>query len=352
MYKNKLTGISVFLAASIGLFVSQSALAAGTASGLDIDNTASMDYKVGTVGQDAIASNLSTFKVDNKVDLIVTANGDVSVIPNSNDQVLIFSVTNTGNTTQGYLLDALNGAGDTIDMNNVEIWLDGGALDGSYNSADDTLYSTGSNAGDLAPDAAMVVFIVSDTPSTAVDSDSASYNLLATTLNAGSVIIALEDVDGNDSTLVEVVFADGSGSSAEAGNDGSYSTNAIYNVDSASIVFTKSSAVTNDPINGATSPYAIPGATVEYTLDVTNNGSVSANTVVVTDPIPSNTAFAVGSVTSTGTTEYSSDGKATWTYVPVADGNGTDVAVTHVKTTFASIASASSEQLIFSVKIN
>ena len=44
----------------------------------------------------------------------------------------------------------------------------------------------------------------------------------------------------------------------------------------------------SDPINGATSPFAIPGAYVEYTIVVTNQGPgpVDSDSLVITDPLP------------------------------------------------------------------
>jgi len=79
---------------------------------------------------------------------------------------------------------------------------------------------------------------------------------------------------------------------------------------------------------------------------------------VVTDPIPANTAIFVGDLAGAGSgpvvftdgpvpgglsytfaglgspaddLEFSSDGGATWTYVPVPDASGFDPAVTHVR---------------------
>ena len=49
-----------------------------------------------------------------------------------------------------------------------------------------------------------------------------------------------------------------------------------------------------------------PGATLTYTVLVTNNGTGSASAVVVNDPIPANTTYVGGSAAGAGTTiEYS-----------------------------------------------
>lgn len=335
----------------------QPAVAAGTTSGVDVDNTATIDYKVGGVDQTAVNSNLATFKVDNKVDLTVTSNGNASAgAPGSLDHVLSFTVTNTGNTTQGYVLSVVDAAGDTINMDNVEIWLDANG-NGTFESGTDTLYSAGANAGDILPDNDITVFVVSDTPISASDGDTASYTLVATTLNAGTTTVTVADGDGDDSTLVEVVFADGDGSTTqETTRDGKHSATATYTVASAALAVNKSSAVIADGVNVVAPFYAIPGATVEYTIGITNNGGTAATDVVVSDPIPANTSFVVGSISSTPAAtavQYSNDSGTTWTYTPVADGNGVDTAVTDVRATFLSVASGGgTAEVKFQVKIN
>jgi len=88
-----------------------------------------------------------------------------------------------------------------------------------------------------------------------------------------------------------------------------------------------------------------PGTDLAYTSTFTNAGTGAAQSVVITDPIPANTDFKVGSVTqnlgTTGLTvvvAYSSDGGSTWTYTPVSGAGGApagyDRLVTHIRWTF------------------
>jgi len=152
---------------------------------------------------------------------------------------------------------------------------------------------------------------------------------------------------------VQTVFADGAGS-ADPANDGRHSSKDAYKGNSADLAVTKTADVSSDPVNGGTNPKAIPGATVDYSILVDNNGSVSATNVIVVDAVPGSTSFLVGSTSSTpgGTTiEYSDDGGATWTYSPVAGGDGSDPNVTHLRVTFASIANGASGQVDFQVLI-
>ena len=72
-----------------------------------------------------------------------------------------------------------------------------------------------------------------------------------------------------------------------------------------------------------------PGTDLTYAITFTNNGGRIATDLIVRDPIPANTDFKVGSVTSNlGTTgltiaiSYSNDGGTTWTYTPVSGAGG------------------------------
>ena len=291
----------------------QTALAVGTQSGLTISNQATVTYEVGLVPvpQTPILSDdlvtgagPTTFVVDNLVDLTVVSQDALSipVTPGANDQVLEFLVTNTGNTTQGYLLSVVNGALPLIPMANVRIYIDdpGGALPGAFDGAD-TLYGAATNAGDLDPntltplvDAVMTVFIVADTPLTAVDATVNNYSLLAETTDVGTTDL-LDDTVADDSTTVEVVFADGVGPEDpdQVDPDGTHSDSGSYTVGSATLSVTKT-AVVDDGLGGT---YAIPGATVTYTIVVANTGGSAATTVVITDAIPPETTLVLGSIT-------------------------------------------------------
>ncbi|HKZ79140.1 MAG TPA: right-handed parallel beta-helix repeat-containing protein [Pyrinomonadaceae bacterium] len=72
-----------------------------------------------------------------------------------------------------------------------------------------------------------------------------------------------------------------------------------------------------------------PGTDLTYAIEFSNTGGLEATTLVVTDPVPSNTDFKLGSVTTnlgttglTVTVGYSNDGGGTWTYTPVSSGGG------------------------------
>lgn len=68
------------------------------------------------------------------------------------------------------------------------------------------------------------------------------------------------------------------------------------------ISVTKVSSVLSDPVNG-TSParMAIPGALIEYCIQISNTGSATATSVVATDNLPASTTYVAGSMTSGAT---------------------------------------------------
>jgi len=134
----------------------------------------------------------------------------------------------------------------------------------------------------------------------------------------------------------------------------------VFTLAKVNLVIVKSLLTISDPVNGAVNPRAIPGAVVEYTVVVTNQGAGAsdANSIHLSDFVPANSdlvvaniggagsgpvAFTQGSPTSgltytftslaslADSLEFSSDGGTTWTYVPTPNGNGVDSAVTHLR---------------------
>ena len=342
---------------------SVSAHAAGTLSGTPIDNHATINYKVGGLDQTPVDSDTASFVVDSKIDLAVsTSDGSaVLVTPGSSDKVLTFLVTNEGNSTRDVSLTAPNSAtpafgepSEDFDADNISIFVDSNG-NGTY----DVGVDLASFIDELQPDSSVAVFVVSDIALSVGDGDVASTDLIAQAAIGGSVGVQGGDVLTDDSgsadnpATVQTVFADGAGS-ADPANDGRHSSKDAYKGSSADLAVSKTADVSSDPVNGGTNPKAIPGATVDYSILVDNNGTVSATNVVVVDAVPGATAFLVGSTASTpgGTTiEYSDDGGTTWTYVPVAGVDGSDPGVTHLRVTFATIANAASGQVDFQVLI-
>jgi len=114
------------------------------------------------------------------------------------------------------------------------------------------------------------------------------------------------------------------------------------NVSLGKCVYSGASCVTTD----VTIPTFLPGTDLVYSISFSNTGGYLATNFVITDQMPANTDFKVGSVAnSLGTTglavavSYSNDGGATWAYAPASGGGGAlagyDRNVTHVRWAFA-----------------
>jgi uncharacterized repeat protein (TIGR01451 family) len=302
----KRVGLACVALGAIG--ISEQALAAGTASGTTISNTASVNYQVSGVTQPVIQSSptgnststgtATTFVVDNKVNLTVTRQDTVAfpVTPGGTNFYTTYKLTNTGNTAQGYQLAAANEAtgttnpfgtpADAFDMTAATLrrFVSTAACSTStsaptYAPATDTAVLVNT----LAPDACVYVFVVGDTPAVATNGQVSVVRLTATTTAAGTNAAApLGQTVGADTVGVDVVFAD------TVGHDGLEFDNDAYVVATAALSVAKTQALISDPFNNATNPKAIPGAIVEYSIRLTNSGSTNATVVSVTDSLPTN----------------------------------------------------------------
>jgi uncharacterized repeat protein (TIGR01451 family) len=363
LFKPRVCGLLLTLLLFAG--GTQTAFAVGTVSGTTISNSATVNYQVGGIGQTAVLSSpdgltptgvTTDFLVDNKVDVVVTALDIiyVSVAPGSLDQVLTFTVRNDGNTAQDFSLVAAPGADpfggtDNFDATATAVYVENGTTVGFQPVEDVAVY-----IDELAADAFVTVYVVSSISAAQINGDIAAYTLTADAADAGTggaLGAATSATAGADTAAVDVVLADAAGDT-DAQYAGDHSDTSAYQVVTAALAVAKNALVISDPFNLLVNPKAIPGATMEYTITVTNTGA-QADNVVVTDPIPANTTFVGGSVGATGaaTVAYSEDNAATWIAAP------TDPAlVTHIRATFVSIAdgtvTAQVATVTFEVTIN
>ena len=136
----------------------------------------------------------------------------------------------------------------------------------------------------------------------------------------------------------------------------SHLRNATLGVSPATLSVSKTVQTVSDPVNGTSVPYNLPGATLRYTIRISNNGvgNADADSVVMTDPVPANAQVCVATVSNCvaptfidgGTTsglaaaafEYSFVSGATAcdnaSFIgasPTADGNGYDANVTCIR---------------------
>lgn len=309
------TSIRFALAAGLALCALPQAYAAGTTAGSSINNTASVDYTVGGVNQPDVSSNTATFLVDRRINLTVAEVGGAAtqVVPGASGQVTTFTVTNLSNAAMDFRLAAsqdANGATtafsdtDNFDVTGLQVF-----VDSNGNNTYDAGVDTATFVDELAADATISVFVVASIPSGRLNGDTAGVTLTAfaaqSTSGTGAYVatvgtLAADATETNttatdNAAFIDTVFGDGAGDTDAAG-DGRFSDDDEYDVVTAAIVVVKSSTVVNDPFNGTSFPKAIPGATIEYCLDVNNTGAASAGTIVLTDAIPANTTYVSGSI--------------------------------------------------------
>jgi len=329
--------------------------AAGTSSGTMVSNSATVNYQVGSIAQTPVTSAAATFVVDTRIDLsVVTVDtATVKVTPGSSDQVLTFTVTNTGNAIQDfslsqlavssgtanttdYNLDGNGDANDTFDASNIRIFVEDGTSPG-FQAAQDT----GSHIDELAADASTTVYIVVDIALAQASGDISSHHLVAEA-RAGGTASALgaalvEDLGiADNKDTVQVVFGDGSGSDANDNpGDAKYSSQDDYEVQSATVNVTKTSTVISDPFNTTNNPKRVPGAVVEYIITINNStGVVDATNIKLTDLLDAtNLTFLDSGIYSGNDIELNINSGTITTYTGTdADDDGGDFGVSVANT--------------------
>jgi uncharacterized repeat protein (TIGR01451 family) len=284
---------------------SQQSLAGGTEAGTQIDNTATVNYQVGGVSQTAINSNTATFRVDNKVDLTVTrldSTPGISVSPAGTNYVTTFRVTNTGNKLQGYVFNGslagtgdantatntvnpFGGTNDTLTMLNTRTFVS--AVDCTPTSTTPS-YAPGTDTArvidTLAIDDCAYVFVVADADTLANGFSNGAVAVVRLSAEArvagtNAVTTMTNNTNDADTTAEQNVFAD-------PGNNATEAADSVYYVASATLAVAKSSAVISDPVNTAPNFKAIPGAVVEYSIQLTNTGGADATGLIITDTLP------------------------------------------------------------------
>ncbi len=274
--------IAFLLAAPTGL-----AWAIGTPAGSQITNQASATFTVGA-GNFTVQSNITTTLVAEILDLQVTWQdaSDVPSAPGSSGNVLTFSLSNTGNGQDSYSLAVDDGlTGDDFDPIFADIYLDSNG-NGSFDPGVDTLYVPGVNDPDLISDASLAIFVMSDIPGGTAEGAIGASRL---EVQSGTGIGSPGDV---------LAGAGEGGADAMIGNAGGQGeADGRYVVLTLTLNIVKGATI-SDPFGG-TEP--VPGALISYTLSVTIIGSGTAQSVVITDPIPGHTSYDLGSLTLNGT---------------------------------------------------
>jgi uncharacterized repeat protein (TIGR01451 family) len=276
-------GISVAMAAALLPF---GARAAPTVAGTTISNTATATYDDPDGVQKTTPSNTVNILVDELLDVtVVSADpGDMPAAPGSTNQVLSFTVTNTGNGSEAFRLTP-NGTvgGDQFDPTTTSIVIDNG--NGVYDPGVDVVYTPGSNDPVLAPEASAKIFVLSTIPGGAANGARGAVTLTAaavTGIGAPGTSFPGLGQGGGDAVV---------GSSGADGVD-----DGAYVVQTATVALVKSATV-SDPFGGTES---VPGSIITYTLVATVTGNGTLSNMVIGDAIPVGTTYRPGTITLQG----------------------------------------------------
>jgi hypothetical protein len=365
--------IALLVGAALLALVSQNVWAVGTASGTVVSNTATMNYSVGGVAQSAIGSSptgntsgagtATTFVVDNKVNLTVAESNSTvtSSSAGATNQVTTFTVTNNGNTAQGYNLVAANASGSPTVFgvaDNIDVTVSAVFVDSNGNGIYDAATDIASAISSLAPGASVSVFVLATIPAAATNGQQAVVTLTATTTTAGTSTPVVETVGANTAG-VDIVFADAGNAlsdpfAANTARDAIGIAQDAYRIVSSVITVNKTATVLCDPFNGITSPKNIPGAIVQYAIVISNAAGTGASATLTTiidtlaatvthDPglrVPTNAATCIAGTSSSGFKIVSSVGArilggATGVMTNAMDSDGAHIAGQAVTVTFA-----------------
>lgn len=360
----------------LGLAMVPCSHAAGTASGTVVSLGATADYQVGGVTQPQVSTaSPAEFMVDTRVDMTVAESGSsyTNVAPGAANQVLTFTVTNTGNATQDFALSAATvaiGGDDPIDTGTntvdftptiVRVYEDVN-INGSYDAGIDRL----DYIDELAADGSVTVIIEANIPNTQTDGQVAACILTATAADGSTpgtqgAVTAETTGANNDSLLAadaDVAFGDGAGL-IDAANDGTHSASDAFLVAAAVISISKSVAVISDPLNGVTNPIIIPGAVMEYTIMVINaaGSGASATSLQVTDDLSTESthiAFATdtyGAGTGIRVTAPNINGGAATDLTNASDGDEGTFAANVVTVAGITLAPTESATVVYRVQV-
>lgn len=310
---------SVLLMASLclsNMILLKSAHAQGVAAGTDISNTVLVSYDIDGTAQQPIESSPTgnstsgtgngqgtAFKVDRKVDLNITSNGDATVALGSTQAELSFTLVNEGNDSQEFKLSTNSTLGtDDFDTSSctktVTAVTPGSPLPGV------TLPTTGNIK--LKADQQASISVKCDIP---LD-DSGSPILSGQSSLLSLVAITEKNIDGSstsqtttpdDVLVIDTVFSDSSGTD-DVNRDASHSTRANYIASTSTnppptLAINKSIVEVKDTSGGNT---AVTGSEVTYRIQVTTSGIGTINDVVITDITPAEMSYKPTTITLDG----------------------------------------------------
>lgn len=352
------------------------AQAANTSAGIQITNSASMSYEVNGATQATVNASASLL-VDARVALGISEQGttveDTALTYEPDGagngkyyRVGVFQISNAGNIKTVYDLTLSNVASATT-VNGVDDNQDAASLAGFriFNGSDFSAEVTSANkltldrAPDLSNGTTTEIYVYAPVAQiTGINNDAYAFNLKvdatqlierlpddsadATAKNladytapaAGDELTTVElqivSQTANADDIIKLAFPDFTPDPTDPTNSG----------------FTKTAEVVWDPINEATSPKALPGAVVKYTITIKNLGAVAASNMTVSDPLPANATYCTAAPCAP-VAALTSDTQAAEATYPLYDN-----ADNTVKSAYASFGASNVATIVFYVTID
>lgn len=317
------TGAGAALVAAYGLQCAP-AFAAGVDAGTLIENQAHATFDTPD-GTQTAQSNTVSLRVDEILDGALASIDPGPINSSATQVVLSFTLTNTGNGPESFTL----GAEPTVAGNDFDLIVDGIAIDtsgnGIYDDGVDLLLTAPEVAPEIAADGSSTVFVLASIPAGTADGARSTIELQANAVTGSGTpgnVIGGAGVGGADA----VVGANGA--QAFSQSEVVFASQSVSLVKSAHIV---------DPFGGSS---AVPGATISYSIDVAVSGSGSVDSLTVTDPFPTGTAYVPESLSLNNAPLSDASGDD----AGEADANGVSIAL-------GTVAAGSSNTIQFDVTI-
>ena len=287
------------LCVALLLIAGRPAWAIGTPAGTSIANLATLGYMVGPGVPAFATSNAVIVRVDEVIQPLLTWQDatPVAVSTPASDSVLSFLLTNAGNGSESFALARINGPpplppGNYTPQNGSvgSIYFESGLQAGFQASGPnaDTAYVPGTNDPALAPDASLIIYVVSNTPIVAANAqgnvllDAAALTPGAAGAAPGTGLAGLGEGGG---------FAVVGSSGAQANATGIMIASGI------ALVIAKTVQSVLDPHGTAV---VMSGSVLTYRIAATLSGAGTASNLMITDPLPLGTTYVPGSIAVNG----------------------------------------------------
>jgi hypothetical protein len=284
--------------------------AQGVAAGTDINNKVIVNYNVNNITQEPIESSptgnsvgglgngqATTFKVDRKIDLLLTGDSNATVNPGDLQAEVSFTLQNEGNDIQEFsLLPDYTLGSDNFDSNNCNVEVTG--VTGTP-LAGVTLPTSGNIK--LKADQQASISVKCDIPLDngglpILAGDASLVSLIATTEKNNDGSNTIETITADTAMGIETVFADGANLD-DSPRDAMHSARRSYIAVSSTVLPTltmnKTILSVVDSSGGNT---AVTASKVTYNIHINTAGIGVINNLIITDPTPAEMTYETESM--------------------------------------------------------